>query len=152
MNRADIIITEGVALNKECVICYNKFINIKTSDYSTFLEKIIEKYELTKNNDFEDETCCLLYDDRFECLTCKNIVCRSCIMDMPDYKHGKQLDHFAMFCNGYTEEVYEICDMNQTGIITCPICRTIDYRLLYTGKIRGVLPEEILYDIKKLIK
>jgi hypothetical protein len=152
MNTENILITEGVILNKECVICYKKFINIKDANYRSFLEKIKEKYNLTKNNNFEDDTCCLCYDDRFECLTCKNIVCRSCIMNIPDNENGKKINSFAMFCNEYTEEVYEIMDMEQTGIITCPICRTKDYRLLYTDKARGALPEEILYDIKNYLK
>ena len=145
-------------MNKECVICYNKFINIKSNDYPTFLEKIQEKSNLTERQKkhYEDITCCMCYDDRFECLTCKNIVCEGCICKMPDNKHGNQLDNYAMFCNGYTEEVYETLTMESTGIITCPICRTIDYRQKYLPRgccaQRGVLPEEILYDIKKLLK
>jgi hypothetical protein len=71
-------------------------------------------------------------------------------MNMPDNENGKVKDGFAMFCNGYTEEVFKTLTMDETGIITCPICRTKDYRLLYTGKERGVLPEEIIYDIKNI--
>ena len=151
MNTIDILSKEGVLLNKECVICYKKFINIKYKDYDSFLNKNIKKYKLINNN-FEDETFGSWYDDRFECLTCKNIVCCSCIMNMPDVENGKKEDGFAMWCNGYTKVIYEILPMSDTGIITCPICRTKDYRLLYTHRERGVLPEEILYDIKKLLK
>ena len=43
---------------------------------------------------------------------------------MPDNKHGKQLNNVAMFFNGYTEEVFETLTMDETGIVTCPICRT----------------------------
>jgi hypothetical protein len=128
MNTENILSTEGVILNKECVVCYKNFINIKDADYTSFLEKITEKYKLPKNKNFEDETTYLCYDARFECLTCKNIVCCSCIGNMPDNKYGKQLNKYAMFCNGYTEEVFETLSMNDTGIVTCPICRTEDNR------------------------
>jgi hypothetical protein len=153
MNIEFILNKEGVLLNKECVVCFNKFINIKDKNYSTFLAKIKEKYKLSKNNNnFEDETICLCYDARFECLICKNIVCCTCIMNMPDYENGKQLNKYAMFLNDYTKEVFETLCMDETGIVSCPICRTKDYRLFYTGKERGVLPEEILYEIKNHIK
>ena len=150
MNTIKILNLENVLLNKECVICYQKFINIKSNNYDIFYDKIKKKYKLNYNNTFEDETTCLCYDDKFECLTCKNTVCSSCIMNMPDNENGKVKDGFAMFCNGYTEEVFKTLTMDETGIITCPICRTKDYRLLYTGKERGVLPEEIIYDIKNI--
>jgi hypothetical protein len=129
----NILKREGVLLDKECVVCYKKFINVKDKDYTIFYDKIEKKYKLPqKPNIFEDSTTCMCYDQRFECLTCKNIVCCGCIMNMPDNENGKRLDGYAMFCNGYTEIVYETIDMEQTGIITCPICRTIDKRLLDT--------------------
>ena len=49
MNVLDILITEDILLDKECVVCYNKFINIKDTDYLSFLEKIKEKYKLSKS-------------------------------------------------------------------------------------------------------
>ena len=49
-------------------------------------------------------------------------------MNMPDNKYGKQLNKYAMFNNGYTEEVFETLTMDETGIVTCPICRTEDNR------------------------
>ena len=149
MDTNHILTLENVLSEKECVICYHKFIDVKLVDYSNFLNTITSKYNLN-NSMFEDDTMCLCYDDRFECLTCKNIVCCGCIMSMPDVKHGTQRDSFAEFCNGYTEEVFEVLDMNQTGIVTCPVCITKDYRLLYTRKPRGVIPEEIIYEIKRL--
>ena len=153
MNTAQILIAEGIVLDKECIVCYEKFINIKNSHYTTFLSYIKDKYKLNKrnHNDFECDTTCLCYDDRFECLTCKNIVCRHCIMNMPDYVNGKRIDSLAMYMNRY-EEVFKILDMDDTGIVTCPICRTKDYRDFYTNNSRGAMPEEILYDIKKRLK
>jgi hypothetical protein len=139
---------EGVLLNKECGVCYKKFIDVKDNNYNLFLSKIIKKYKLTDGR-FEGDTTCLCYDDRFECLVCKNIVCRGCLMHMPDYKNGKILDSLATYMNRNNEAVYRTLDMDDTGIITCPFCRKIDYRQFYTNNARGVLPEEILYDIKK---
>jgi len=157
MNTEYILLAEGLILHKECVVCYTKFLNIKDAEYTQFLEKIKEKYKGTLPTDFENETTSYCYDDRFECLTCKNIVCIACICSMPDYKHGKTLNSYATFYN-YVDngdngkEIYYYSDMEYTGIITCPICRKEDYRIFYTGKIRGILPEEILYDIKNRIK
>ena len=132
MNVLDILITEDILLGKKCVICYNNFINIKDANYQSFLEKIKVKYTLSETDaiNFEDETTCLCYDDdgRFECLTCKNIVCSSCIDLIPDNENGKVEDGYAMFNNGYTQVVYKTLSMRETGIIVCPICRTKDTR------------------------
>jgi len=58
-----------------------------------------------------------------------------------------------MFANEYTEEVYRNLSMADTGIITCPICRTKDYRLKIIKKdFDGMMPSEILYDIKNRLK
>ena len=53
---------------------------------------------------------------------------------------------------GTTDEIYDTMDMGYTGIITCPFCRTKDYRLKYIPGNMSVLPEELIYDIKKLKK
>lgn len=149
---------EHILLREECVVCYRNFINIKDSNYNLFLKKIKEKYNLTENevHVFENDTTCLCYDSRFECLTCKNNVCCSCLMNMPDLENGRELDGGAMFSNGYTEVVYRIMDMAYTGIITCPICRIKDKRLYFYGYsdfsyIREKLPEEVLRDIKQVL-
>ena len=130
MNTLDILSIEGVLLNKECVICYDKFIDIKDAEYNSFLEKIKEKYNLI-NNDFENETTCLCYDARFECSVCKNDICSSCIYNMPDNENGKRPNNFAMYCNRYTRYVEMTLSMGETGIITCPICRTKDNTYKY---------------------
>ena len=136
MSVENILITEGIILDEECVVCYKNFINVKDSNYIQFLEKIKEKYKLseTENRYFEDETTCLCYDDdyQFKCLTCKNKVCSSCIMNMPDVENGKVEDGYDMFCNDYARDengeivkIYRTLSMDETGIITCPVCRTI---------------------------
>lgn len=120
----EILNTENVLLNDLCVICYKKFINIKDKEYNKFYDKIKDKYKLNrKNNIFEDETTCMCYDAKFECTNCKNFVCCGCIMNMLDKENGKYIDK-------YNNKI-EYHDMEYTGIITCPICRTKDYKLLY---------------------
>jgi hypothetical protein len=118
-----ILQVEECLLNDECVVCYKKFINIKDKKYTEFYNKIKDKYKLNKYNIFEDETICMCYDSKFECLTCKNFVCCGCIMNTPDYENGEYIDKY--------NEKFEYHDMEFTGIITCPICRTKDYKLLY---------------------
>ena len=155
MNIQNILNNEGIFSNKECSICYNKFINIR--NYQEFLDQITPRYELSTDNQvaFVNETIGLCYDNKFKCLTCKNIVCRKCIMNMPDNEAERELrsarNNYAMFNNGYTYNVYEAQPtMDETGIITCPFCRTKDYREKYTKYKKWFWPEEILYDIKNL--
>lgn len=122
---------ENILLNDECIVCYKNFINIKDKDYGEFYNKITDKYNLNKNNNiFEDETTCMCYDSKFECMSCKNFVCCGCIMNMPDVENGKYIDK-------YNEKI-EYNDMEYTGIITCPICRTKDYKLLYKYVLQDV--------------
>ena len=124
-----ILTNEGFKFTEnECCICYEKFID--NISYDKFLKlywkSFEEKYNLNED-DFDDVRC---YNDRFECITCKNVVCDTCIQITPD-KNGAVGD--------FTEK------------FTCPICRTEDYRFLimweYDGK---YLPVEILRDIKNL--
>jgi len=118
-----ILHAEDILLNDECVICYKKFINIKDKDYMEFYDKIIDKYKLPNQNIFEDETTCMCYDAKFECSICKKNVCCGCIMNMPDKKYGEYIDKYSNKTEYY--------DMEYTGIISCPMCRTKDYKLLY---------------------
>jgi len=126
-----ILEAENILLNDECVICNKKFINIKDKDYNEFYNKIKDKYKLPNHNIFENETTCMCYDAKFECSICKNNVCCGCIMNIPDKKNGKYI------CK-YNNKI-EYHDMEYTGVITCPMCRTKDYKLLY---------KYILHDIK----
>jgi hypothetical protein len=119
----------NIIIDQECVVCFEKLVN-KTH--------------------IEDEDCLQRYEDRFECITCKSMVCFGCLVSMPDVENGKQLDSYATFHSGY--DIFITMDMEYTGVITCPVCRIKDYRIHITHDIRGVLPEEILRDIKKNIK
>ena len=58
-----------------------------------------------------------------------------------------------MFENGYTYTVYRKLSMADTGIITCSICRSKDYRQKIIKKeFNKMLPPEILYNIKNRVK
>ena len=137
-----ILKAENILLNDHCIVCYKKFINIKDKDYNKFYSKIIDKYDSKLLYKFEDDTTCMCYDAKFECLICKNKVCCGCVMNMPDYENGKKLDSFAMYCHDYKTEIYTYDDMETNGIITCPVCRTKDYRLLYK-----YILEDIKFDV-----
>ena len=145
----EILLNEGINITtEECCICYEKFIDISCDKLFDLYEKIVEEkiYDVKEHvlfNSCASTTLC--YDDRFECLTCKNKVCYGCIMKMPDPDDEE--------CDNYygSKDTMEV-----TGRITCPICKTKDFRLKIQGHVKGnycgarggVLPEEIIYDIK----
>ena len=58
----------------ECQICLEKFIKLTNKEFNKFLA---DKKEILPAT-FEDDNCCRCYEDRFECLMCKNIVCEKC--------------------------------------------------------------------------
>jgi len=145
----EILSNEGVKLHKEeCCVCYERFINISCNSLSDLYEKILEENKYNVTNQILFCVCpstTLCYDDRFECLTCKNKVCYGCIMKMPD-PDDDECDHY----DGSKD------NMEESGRITCPICKTKDFRLKIQGHLKGgycgarggILPEELIYDIK----
>jgi hypothetical protein len=145
----EILLSEGIQINTtDCCVCYENFINIKCNDLYDLYEKLIEehKYNITEEIFYSSNSTTLCYDDRFECLTCKNKVCYGCIMKMSD-PDDEECDNY----DGSKDT------MEETGRITCPICRTKDLRLKFTKHLKdycgargGVLPEEIIYDIKNI--
>jgi hypothetical protein len=147
----EILLNEGIKITtEECCVCYEKFIHISCDDLCDLYEKILEenKYNVTEDMLFcSCASTTLCYDDRFECLTCKNKVCYGCIMKMPD-PDDEECDNY----DGSKDT------MEETGRITCPICKTKDFRLKITKHLtdycgargRVFLPEEIIYDIKNI--
>jgi len=123
-----ILSNEGFHMtDKECCVCYEKFIANMCFDklcklYDNLLSK---KYNIKHEDEFFGENPVRCYNDRFECLTCKNIVCDTCILNMRD-KNGATGDK---------------------DTIVCPICRTCDMRWRFTNL---SLPTELLYDIKNI--
>jgi hypothetical protein len=126
-----ILIKEGFNFAKnECCICYEKFIDNLSSDelFKVYYKSLRKKYNLNDDNLDDDlfwsELRC--YSDRFECLTCRNVVCDTCIQNIPQ-EDGATGDFTTTF--------------------NCPICRTKDFRYKIDG---NYLPVEILRDIKNL--
>jgi hypothetical protein len=89
--------------------------------------KFEEKYNLNED-EFWGENPVRCYNDRFECLTCRNVVCDTCIQNIPQE-------------NGATGDF--------TEKFTCPMCRTEDYRFQVGSSNLSV---EILRDIKNFKK
>jgi len=134
-----ILTNEGFKFTEnECCICYEKFIDNITFDklsqlyYRSFEEKYnLNEYEFFGEDEFFNENPVRCYNDRFECITCKNVVCDTCIAATPQ-KHGGTGSDF-------------------TEKFTCPICRREDYRFLIKSRYGGkYLPLEILRDIRNL--
>ena len=129
------ILNQGIKLkSEECCVCYNNFVDI-------IFEEVVQFLSYSQDCSYG-----LIYNDRFECLTCKNKVCCGCIAQMPDPDDEE--------CDNYDESQDS---MENTGRITCPVCRTKDFRLKIIGHFKdccgvrgGVLPEEIIHDIKNI--
>lgn len=126
----EILYKEGFTFtDNECCVCYEKFINNICFDklcklYDNLLSK---KYNIQSEDDFFGYNPVRCYNDRFECLTCRNVLCDTCIQNMPDE-------------NGATGD---------KETIVCPICRICDMRGRFTNLF---LPTELLLEIKRLKK
>ena len=121
-----ILTNEGFKFTEnECFICYEEFIDNISFDKlcKLYYELFEEKYNLNED-DFWGENPVRCYNDRFECSTCRNVVCDTCIQHIPQ-KDGAVGD--------FTER------------ITCPMCRREDYRFRIGSSNLSV---EILRDIK----
>jgi len=88
----------------ECCICYEKFIDNISFDKLLKLAK-----EFIDDDDFWGENPVRCYNDRFECLICRNVVCDTCIQNIPQQDGGT---------GDFTEK------------FICPICRTEDFRYI----------------------
>ena len=124
-----IITNEGFKFTEnECCICYEKFIDNISFDKlcNLYYNLFKEKYNLNED-EFWGENHVRCYNDRFECLTCRNVVCDCCIQRTPHEDESTGGDFTDKF--------------------TCPMCRTEDFRYQIRG---NYLPVEILCDIKQL--
>ena len=137
MNTADNIYVNDT----ECGICYERFINIKGEDFDLFLET----YKPTLIN---ADDICQVYSERFECLICKNKCCRECVWNFTGLKI-KITPNDEADDDEDDEDDYEIDGIQgEDGPITCPFCRTNDYREYFIYPLYHKIPEELLYEIK----
>jgi hypothetical protein len=126
----------------DCKICFEKFIKLSNEEFCKFVEDNKELLPKT----FEDDFCCRCFQDRFECLICKNVICRQCYWSFKNHKY-KPHDHdigLYEYCGLLDENGFaEGCPGEDCPII-CPFCRTKDYKIFYGNKI----PYELLNEIK----
>jgi hypothetical protein len=128
----------------ECKICFEKFIKLTYKEFNKFLEDNKEVLPET----FEDDNCCRCYEDRFECLTCKNVICRACYWNFKNHKFKPDDD--------YIEDYEYFGELDEAGFtegcpgedcpIICPFCRTKDYKIFYGNQ----MPYELLNEIRKV--
>jgi len=126
----------------ECQICLDLFIKLTYKEYDKFLKDNEKLLPYT----FEDDTCCCLYQDRFECLVCKNIICQKCIWSLKNHKFIPDdwcIDDYEYF-GELDEDGFADGVPGQDCPIICPFCRTKDYKIFYGNQI----PYEILNEIK----
>lgn len=138
---------ENLLINKiqndiECKICFEKFINLTNAEFDKFYKDNKEFLPET----FEDDNCCRCYEDRFECLKCKNIICRDCYWNFKNHKFKPDPDDIEMYkyCGWLDKDgMAEGCPGEDCPII-CPFCRTKDYKIFYGNQI----PYQLLNEIK----
>lgn len=137
-----LLIINKIKNDIECKICFEKFIKLTYTEFEIFYKDNEEFLPKT----FYNDNFLRLYEDRFECIKCKNVVCEDCYCkfknhkfkpydnDIEDYEYFGELDE-----NGLVEgRPGEDCP------IVCPFCRTKDYKIFYGNKI----PYELLNEIK----
>ena len=140
-----ILTNEGFKFTEnECCICYEKFIdNITFHELLKLRSNLFkEKYNLNDDtlndeDEFFGENPVRCYNDRFECLTCRKVVCDTCIQHIPRENGDTCIQHIPRE-NGATGGDF-------TEKFTCPMCRTEDYRFQIGSSNLSV---EILRDIK----
>jgi hypothetical protein len=142
MNNHKII--EDIKTDIECEICYETFINLTYRNYDKFL--IDNKHLLPEN--FDNDMSCLLYEDRFECSCCKNIICQRCYWSFENHKFKPPYEHIEDY--EYFDELDENGMINgcpgEDCPIICPFCKTKDYKIFY----RNQIPYELLNEIKNI--
>ena len=128
--------------NIKCEICYEKFIKLTYEEFNNFLEN--NKNCLPDN--FEDNNCCRCYEDRFECLTCKNVICRECYWSFKGHKFKPENDDIDIFefSGNLDENGLAEGTPGEDCPIICPFCRTKDYTIFYGNQV----PYEVLNEIK----
>ena len=130
--------------NKECQICLKRFIKLTNEQYNKFIK---ENDKLLPYDFFDDGNYRRCYEDRFECLTCKNVICRACYWNFKNHKFKPDDDYiedYEYFGELDEDEFAEGCPGEDCPII-CPFCRIKDYKIFYGNQ----MPYELLNEIRK---
>ena len=131
-----------IKCDKECKICFEKFIKLTYKQFNKFLED--NKHIISDS--FEDENCCRCYEDRFECLVCKVNICRDCYWNLKNHNFKPDDDYIEdyEYFDELDEEGFAEGRPGEDCPIICPFCRTKDYKIYYGNRI----PYELLNEIK----
>lgn len=116
MDTSSILGAESLEIaDRECVVCFEKIININGNEYYEWLENLKVKYPNLPNN-FEDETTSRCISDIMECTTCKNIVCSGCVCKTHQGIVSAKYSAKRINENGYESGICRLTD-NQLEII-----------------------------------
>jgi hypothetical protein len=125
----------------ECKICFEKFIKLTNKQYHKFYE---ENAELLPES-YDDDNNLRCWEDRFECLQCKNIICQKCYWSFKNHYFKPRedlIDFYKASGNLNNDGMVEGCPGEDCPII-CPFCRTKDYKIFYGNQISYELLNEI---------
>jgi len=113
---------DNYCMDRECCICYEKFMKVSQDEYEIIMNEIRIQYGEDASNEFENTfPNWLCFPNRFICTNCRNNdMCYSCLSDLTNEKIA----------------IYPECKKIQ--VVICPFCRSENKRI----------PESLLEDIK----
>ena len=135
-------IINEIKSNIECQICFEKFIKLTNEQFY----KLINDNKNILPKTFEDDNYCRCYEDRFECVKCKNIICERCYSNFNNHYFKPEEEWIGFYEEARALDVNSIAE-GIPGVdcpIICPFCRTKDYKIFYGNQI----PYELLNEIK----
>ena len=135
-------IINNIKSDIECKICFEQFIKLTHNQYKKFYE---ENEDILPET-YDDDNILRCWEDRFECLQCKNTICQHCYWSFKNHKFKPRedlIDYYNASGNLDNDELVEGCPGEDCPII-CPFCRKKDYKIFYGNQI----PYELLNEIK----
>ena len=135
-------IINEIKSNIDCQICFEKFIKLTNEQFY----KLINDNKNILPKTFEDDNYCRCYEDRFECVKCKNIICERCYSNFNNHYFKPEEEWIGVYEAAGALDDNGMAEGNP-GVdcpIICPFCRTKDYKIFYGNQI----PYELLNEIK----
>ena len=137
-------IIDEIKNDVDCKICFEKFIKLTDKEFVKFCK---DNKELLPT--FEDDNICRCYEDRFECINCKSVICQHCYWNLENHRFKPHDEH-------HIEDYEYFGDLDEDGLakgcpgvdcpIICPFCLTKDYKIFYENQ----MPYELLNEIKDI--
>jgi len=112
---------DNYCMNRECSVCYEKFIKFTYDEYQNFIKELKIQYSEEDCVNFEEKfPDWLCFNSRFICLKCKNNdMCYGCLIDLTNENIS----------------IYPACE--KIHVVICPFCRSET----------KILPQNLLDDI-----